>query len=129
MASTVRNDVPLAPIGTSPSVGDTTAASLSPTAPKYFRVMVDGTDHKDGRPVHVNMRIPIKLLRFGMRFATFLPPQAKQQVNEALREQGLGIDVNQIKPEDINELITELQDVSIDIHDEKEDVKVRMFVE
>ena len=36
-------------------------------------------------------------------------------MNEALREKGVGFDINQIKPENLDELIANLKDVSIDV--------------
>ena len=36
-------------------------------------------------------------------------------MNEALHEKGVDLDINQIKPENLDELIENLRDVSIDI--------------
>lgn len=122
--------------GTAEATGPETAGGPSKPAPKYIRVMVDGTDRKDGGPVHVNMRVPIALLRAGVRLASFIPPPAQQRMNEALREKGVNVDVTQIKPENVNELIEQLRDLTIDVdhtgvdadhrHD---DVKVKIYAE
>ena len=118
MSTIVREEAPTTP-----------AATPSKEAPRYFRVMVDAIDHKDGRPVHINVRVPIMLLRLGVRLASFITPQAQQQVNEALRKEGMNFDVRQIKPEDVNELVDQLRDVSVDIDHEQENVKVRIYAE
>jgi hypothetical protein len=107
-----------------------TATSAPPKAtPKFVRVMVDAKEGKHDKPVHVNVRVPIALLRAGVRFASLIPARAQDRVNEALREQGMDIDVRQIKPENINELIDQLQDLSVDVDGEQDDVKIRVFCE
>jgi hypothetical protein len=110
-----------------PKVAAATAPP-SKAAPKYLRVMVDANDAHDG-PVHINVRVPIMLLRAGVRLASLMPPSAQDQVNRALREKGMTFDVAQLKPENLNELIDQLQDLSVDIDQKQDDVKIRVFVE
>ena len=112
--------------------GSATATSTAVQArplPKFIRVMVDSRDGRDGKPVHINVRVPIQLLRAGVRLASLIPPKAQEKVNEELRKNGMDFDVSQIKPENLNELIDQLQDLSIDIDHEEDDVKVRIFCE
>ena len=118
-------------------LGAVQSAPTSPTAtatqakpgPKFIRVMVDAKEGKDRKPVHINVRVPIALLRAGVRFASLIPTSAQERVNEELRKQGMTFDVSQIKPENLNELIDHLQDVSVDITDEDDDVKIKIFAE
>jgi hypothetical protein len=110
-----------------PSVASATATPPK-AAPKYLRVMVDANDAHDG-PVHINVRVPIMLLRAGVRLASLIPQPAQEQVNRALREKGMTFDVSQLKPENLNELIDQLQDLSVDIDQKQDDVKIRIFVE
>jgi hypothetical protein len=102
--------------------------STTKKAPKYLRVIVDANDKHDG-PVHINVRVPILLLRAGVKLASLIPAQAQDRVNLALREQGVTFDLSQIKPENINELIDQLGDLSVDIDQPQDDVKVRIFAE
>lgn len=114
--------------GASATAAATATAVLTKPSPKYIRVMVDAKEGKDNKPVHINIRVPIALLRAGVRLASLIPPVAQDRVNQALREQGMDFDVKQIKPENINELIDQLQDFSVDI-DQPDDVKIRIFAE
>src|SRR5580693_6289664 len=82
------------------------------TTPKYLRVMIDSNEAGEG-PVKINVRVPLMLLREGVRLASLIPPQAQERVNLALRERGLTFDLSQIKPENINELIDQLSDLSV----------------
>jgi hypothetical protein len=107
----------------------TATATQTKSTPKFIRVMVDAKEGKDHKPAHINVRVPIALLRAGVRFASLIPTSAQERVNEELRKQGMAFDVSQIKPENLNELIDHLQDVSVDITDEDDDVKIKIFAE
>ena len=96
--------------------------------PRFVRVMVDAVDAKEG-PIKVNVRVPIMLLRAGVRLASLIPVRAQEHVNEALREQGVDVDITKIKPENLNELIDELRDLSVDVGNEREDLKIKVFTE
>jgi hypothetical protein len=110
-----------------PSIAAATATTTK-ASPKYLRVMVD-TNEKDDGPTKINVRVPLMLLRAGVRLASLIPGPAQEQVNRALREQGMTFDVSQIKPENLDELIDQLQDFSVDIDQKQDDVKIKVFVE
>jgi len=95
-------------------------------APKYMRVTVDANDGHDG-PTKVNIRVPMQLLRAGVRLSSLIPPKARDQVNEAMRRQGLDIDINQLRPENLNELIDQISDLTVDV--DNEHAKVRIYCE
>jgi hypothetical protein len=85
-------------------------------APRYLRVQIDADDAKGGDVrSKVNIRVPLQLLRAGVKLASVLPPDARERMNEALHEKGVGLDINQIKPENLDALIENLKDVSIDV--------------
>jgi hypothetical protein len=96
--------------------------------PRYLRVIVDSNDSSEG-PVKINIRVPLMLLRAGVRLASVIPPVAQEKVNRALREQGVDIDITTIKPENLEELIDELRDLTVDIEQKRDDVKVKVFTE
>jgi len=83
--------------------------------PRYIRVVVDDSDHK------VNIRVPMKLIRAGVKLSGLIP----QQVVDRAKEEA-GIDLSQITPENLDEIINNLEDLTVDI-DGKE--KVRIFCE
>jgi len=58
-----------------------------------------------------------------------LPEDARTQMNEALREKGVDFDVNQFKPENLDEMLANLNDFSIDIDKKSRKAKVRIFCE
>jgi hypothetical protein len=95
-------------------------------APKYFRVEVDANEPGDGR-AKVNVRIPMQLLRAGVRLSALIPSRARDEVNTAMARQGIPFDINQIKPENLEELIEHLGDFRVDVDDEH--AKVRVYCE
>jgi hypothetical protein len=92
---------------------------------KYLRVVVD--DRSESEPARVNVRVPIQLLRAGVRLASLIPPQALNQANDELRRSGVPIDLTQLKPEHIEDLIEHLGDLTVDV--EQSDQKVHVFCE
>lgn len=98
--------------------------------PKYLRVTVTpGENHVD--PAHadkVNVRIPMSLVRAGIKLTSLIPPEALNKANDALRDKGINFDVRSIKPEDLEELIEALGDMQVDVQSAKGD-NVKVFVE
>lgn len=111
---------------------DTPAAAEARPAVKrkYLRVMVDSDEPGQG-PVRVNTRVPMQLLRAGVKLANLIPPQARAQVDKALHEQGIPFDMGAINANNLEEIINQLEDLTVDVdvdeHDQK--VKVRVFCE
>jgi hypothetical protein len=97
--------------------------------PKFLRVMIDSKEGRHSKPVHVNVRVPVALLRAGVRFGSLIPIQAQERMNAEFLKNGLNFDIRQVKPENINELIDQLQDLSIDVDQEDDDTKIRIFTE
>jgi hypothetical protein len=89
---------------------------------KYIRVLVE-----DNGSSKVNIRVPMQLLRSGVKLASLIPDHARMHVNHALREHGVPFDLGQIKPENLEEVIDQLDDLTVDVDDK--DVKVRVFCE
>ena len=98
--------------------------------PKYLRVVVD-SQKGDGYhgPTSVNIRVPMQLLRAGVKLASLIPAQARGQVNDAMREKGVPFDLSQIKPENLEELIDQLNDLTIDVDESRGQTKVKVFCE
>jgi predicted Zn-dependent protease len=89
---------------------------------------VDSNEKGEG-PVKITVRVPIMLLRAGVRLASLIPSSAQQRVNEELHKNGVDFDISQIKPENLNELIDHLSDFTVDIDQPQEGVKVKIFAE
>ena len=105
--------------------GGATAMSESDKI-KYLRVLVDTVDPHDG-PTKVNVRVPMQLLRAGVRLTGVIPASARQEVNNALRKEGIPFDINNLTPQNLEELIEQLRELTVDV--DNENTKVRVFCE
>jgi hypothetical protein len=109
------------------------ATATVKTRAKYLRVLVEAPQEVTGLkgPTSVNVRVPMQLLRAGVRLAGLIPAQALHKANDALREQGVPIDLSQVKPENLQELVEQLHDLSVDVDAPEKDgkVNVRAFCE
>jgi len=97
------------------------------THARYLRVLVESTE-KNG-PTTVNVRVPMQLLRAGVRLASLIPQQAHDQLDETLSKHGIPLTLSQIKPENLEELIDHLEDLTVDVDAKEEKAKVRVFCE
>ena len=111
----------------SPSNGASTGEAQPKAKAKYLRVMVEAEDHEG--PTTVNVRVPMQLLRAGVRLASLIPAQAHDKLDEALSKHGVPLTLSQIKPENLEELIDHLEDLTVDVDAREEKAKVRVFCE
>ena len=93
---------------------------------KYLRVLVDTNDPLDG-PTKVNVRVPMQLLRAGVRLTGVIPASARAEVNNALRKEGIAFDINNVTPQNLEELSEQLRELTVDV--DNENTKVRVFCE
>jgi hypothetical protein len=95
---------------------------------KYLRVMVDNPNKRGcDSPEKVNVRVPVSLIRAGMKFTKLIPGNASDKVEGALREKGINFDLKNIKDEDIEDLIDALRELEVDI--DGGEGKVRVYAE
>ncbi|MFH1842618.1 MAG: hypothetical protein ABIF77_05380 [bacterium] len=83
---------------------------------KYLRVIVNDGDDK------VNIRVPITLIRTGIKLTTLMPLSASEHLTDQ------GIDLSQFNNLDGDELIEALRDLKVDV-DSEDGSTVRVFCE
>jgi hypothetical protein len=103
-----------------PGVYNHGTSSIPPVPP------IPGVPDYNHRDWHgkVNVRVPLSLIRAGMKLATLIPPEAADKVNDAFKEKGINWDLRHFKDEDIEELVSALQDNEINIQSDGETVRV-----
>ncbi len=98
--------------------------------PRYIHIIVEpkaGVPHREnGRHHHgkVNIRVPLSLIRAGIKFASLMPSDTAEHVDRAFKEKGLSFDVKKLKQEDIQDMIAALENSEINIDNERETVKI-----
>jgi hypothetical protein len=95
-------------------------------APKYLRVQVHKDERGDREAKDVNIRVPLQLLRAGVRLPGLLPPKARATLAAAMAEKGMDFDLDKLKSDNLEAFIAALSEMAIDIdaHDGKARVKV-----
>jgi len=92
---------------------------------KYLRVMVDTMDN--GEPGRINVRVPLQLLRAGVRLTALVPPQALEKANAEMHKSGVPFDLTQLKPDQLEELVEHLEEVTVEV--DQPDAQIRVFCE
>jgi hypothetical protein len=95
--------------------------------PKYLRVLVNAEEPGSEGPTRINVRVPLQLLRAGVRLTSLVPPQALTKANAELARSGVPIDLTELKPQHIEELIEHLDELTVDVDDPG--AKVQVFCE
>lgn len=95
---------------------------------KYLRVCVEpGEAAGEDRSERVNIRVPMALIRAGVKLAAVIPKSSTDSVNEELKKKGMNFDIGSLKADDLEPLVDALQDLEVDVKDGQH--KVRIFVE
>ena len=97
--------------------------------PKYIRVIVEPGAEAEGKKAqqHVNVRVPLKIIRAGVNLASLIPGEAGDTVQDKLRDKGIDLNISKLTGESLDELIEGLQDLSVDVDDPEH--RVRVFIE
>lgn len=78
--------------------------------PKFMYVKVVST-----KGDNVDVKIPLGLLRAGLKLTSLIPPQAMNQISDSMGEHGMSFDFNNLKPEDIEALIENLREMEVNV--------------
>jgi len=92
------------------------------SARRYLRVTVDSDDDE-----HIDVRVPLALIKAGVKLHTLLPAQATTGINTALQDNGINVDIDNLRTEDLELLIDALSEIEVNIQDGNE--KVRVYCE
>jgi hypothetical protein len=78
--------------------------------PKFLYVKVIST-----KGDNVNVKIPLSLVRAGLKLTSLIPPQAMEQIDKSMAEKGMHMDLKNLKPEDLEDLIESLREMEISV--------------
>jgi hypothetical protein len=111
------------------ALGEEAASDVTKTSAgakvKYLRVVVNHLkDCGFDKPEKVNIRVPVALIRAGMKFSSLIPEEASEQVDNALRDKGIKMNLKNLKDEDLDELLSALTDLEVEIDDGKGTVQI-----
>jgi hypothetical protein len=92
------------------AAAEPSAKSGPATPPKFIYVKV-----LSAKGDNVNVKIPLALVRAGLKLTSLIPPQAVDQINKSMAEHGMSMDLASLKPEDLEELIESLREMEISV--------------
>ena len=105
--------------------GETAAAPRAAKSNlKYLRVVVAPAEGPDAKQEHVNIRVPVGLLRAGMKFASLIPAAASDSINAELEKKGIDLDVRNLKLEDLETLVGAMEELEVNVQNDRETVRV-----
>ncbi len=107
-------------------VEEPATASATKKTPKYLRVTLKpSTEGKaDADFKRINVRVPLALVRAGVKLTSLIPNEAADKVDAALKEKGIGFNLKNIREEDIEQLVEALSDLEVDIEGGKGKINV-----
>jgi len=109
------------------------AATGEAPSPKYLRITVTRTGgwpsddgeharrawmwpgHTGGRKGEVTIRVPVTLVRNGMRLGAMIPGLTGAGLQAHLRERGVDVDLSKIDTRTIDQLVGEFGEMNIDV--------------
>ena len=115
------------------AAGEKEAATSTAPSPKYLRITItrtgswpgDGVEHArrtwmwtglvGGRDREVTIRVPVALVRNGMRLGAMIPGLTGAHLQARLRERGVDVDLSKIDADTIDRLVREFGEMNIDI--------------
>ncbi len=103
-----------------------TVTAVGEKKPKYLRVMVEPREDSSDDYDRINIRVPMALIYSGMKFSKLIPQEHVKHVDDALSEKGVKFNLNNLKDEDIDELITALSDLEVNVEGK---ALIRVFTE
>ena len=112
-----------------PEVEDRPEGSEEPAAepggkPKFLRIKVQSATGGHHGHENINVKIPIVLLKAGMKLTSVMPEKARSKFAAHPGDKGLGLALNQLDGENIDTLIQALAESAIDIDADDENIRI-----
>ncbi len=101
----------LAALGAGQSAPPVAAGTERPV-PRFLN-MEAGETGKDGKNEGFRMRVPLDLLRAGIKMRALIPKNKRDKINEKLREKGIEGDILEMSDDQIDTLIRSLGELEI----------------
>ena len=91
---------------------------------RWLRISIHKTGKEGHRDKDVNIRVPIAIVKTGMRLGALIPGLAGDQVAKKMREKGLDVDFTKLDAAAIDSVLKDLGETNIDIDDGRSQVRI-----
>ena len=92
--------------------------------PRWLRINVHKTAKEGKHDKDVNIRVPIAIVKSGMRLGALIPGLAGDQFAARMREKGLDVDFSKLDAAAIETVFKELGNTNIEIDNGKAQVRI-----
>jgi len=92
--------------------------------PRWMHISIDKTAIGDRPARNVSIRVPLSLARSGLRFGAMFPRLAGPKLQDELRKQGLDLDFSKIDLSQVETLLNDLGETTIDVDGGKAQVRI-----
>lgn len=99
---------------------DVTTKPGAPAKYMYVKAVSETSDN-------VNVKIPLGLLRAGLKLTSLIPQPALDQINKSMADRGMSLDLVNFKASDLEELIESLREMEIHVDNAANGDNVRVY--
>jgi hypothetical protein len=103
------------------------AATEQPAAaqkPRYLKIAVHKPANEHRGEKDVKIRVPMAIMRGGMRLGAIIPGFGGERMQARLREQGIDLDLSKLDPAAIETMLKDLGEMNIDIDSGQAQVRI-----
>jgi hypothetical protein len=91
--------------------------------PRYFRIMVNKPARDGKKPENVNIRVPITVVRGGLRLTALFPGMLGKKKIQL--EDGTELDLSKVQYSDLEAMIKDIGELTVDVDGDDAQVRIR----
>jgi hypothetical protein len=99
-------------------------SSSAGAKPRFIRIAVHKKAHGGNAAEDVNIRVPLPMLKGGMRLGALIPGVIGDKIGARLRERGFDCDFSNLDAATIDAVFSELTEMGIDVESGKAQVRI-----
>jgi hypothetical protein len=91
---------------------------------RYLRIAVHKAANQYRPEKQFNIRVPLALVRSGMRLGAIIPGYAGDAITRQLRERGIDVDLSKLDQAELENLLKNLGELTVDVDKGKAQVRI-----
>jgi hypothetical protein len=109
---------------TSPAAATAASGTEGSATPRYVRIAIHKPATEQRPEKDVKIRVPMSVMRGGMRLGAIIPGLAGERMRARLREQAIDLDLTKLDPAAFETMLKDLGEMNIDIDSGKAQVRI-----
>ncbi len=90
----------------------------------FFNILVDSEKENGTR---VKIKLPLRLIKAGMKFANLIPEETRRKIQMAMRDKGINFDLNELDSLNADDLIDALKASEVSVNDSETSESIRIY--